>query len=355
MERIGRPGDDFREALTRDDIERICRRYGLPKPREIVPEPRGNENVAYHIDGEYFLALSISDDTRRKVEVLRLLEQIESMPTPKVIGWSERDPALQVPYMILERCPGLRLDELWEQCGHGERLELLKSLGSGMGRYHSTALADAEAAGRMTGLERWVVDGVEPRRQRARSARREAKGSLKSLPERLNRWGINGSSLVHALRDHYAGSLPPPDAPFVGPGLIHTEPWAEHFFVVKTGTAFRLSGCVDLEECAIADSFDEIVEMYVSLLALDEEYLSAFTKGYEQFFPFPPDAERCLRAAAVDHDLGNVLWLLDTMEKRPEWSFATCWVAGHIQRLEGWLDESKRVKRALFRKDIGPW
>ena len=326
-----------------------------PRPREIVPEPRGNENVAYHIDGDNFLALSISDDTRRKVEVLRLLEQIESMPTPKVIGWSKRDAALQVPYVILERCPGSRLDELWEQCGHGERLALLKSLGSGMGRYHCTALADAEAAGRIKGLERWVVDDVEPRRQRARSARREAKSSLKSLPERLNRWGINGSSLVHALRGHYAGSLPPPDAPFVGPGLIHTEPWAEHFFVVKAGTVFRLSGCVDLEECAIADSFGEIVEMYVSLLALDEEYLSAFTKGYHQFFPFPSDAERRLRAAAVDHDLGNVLWLLDTMENRPEWSFATCWVVGHLQRLEGWIDESKEINRALFRKDIGPW
>ncbi len=95
--------------------------------------------------------------------------------------------------------------------------------------------------------------------------------------------------------------------------------------------------------------------MYVSMLALDEKCLSAFREGYEQFFPFPPDAERRLLAAAVDHDLWSVLWLLDTMEKSPEWAFATGWLNGHIRRIEGWLDGRKRIKRALFREDIGPW
>ncbi|MHC5034029.1 MAG: phosphotransferase family protein, partial [Planctomycetota bacterium] len=333
MEPIGRPGDGFRETLTRGDIERICSRHGLPPPRGIIPEPRGNENVAYHLDGSYFLAFSIGDDTRRKVEVLRLFEQVDMMPTPKVIGWSEEDATLQVPYMILERCPGERLDVVWEQCSPADRLSLLESLGSAMGRYHATTLADAEAAGRKTGMGRWVVDAADARRQSAREARCRAMEGLESLGERLDRWGIAALPLAQALKGHYARSMPSPDAPFAGPGLIHTEPWAEHFFMERTRTGFRLSGCADLEECCVADSLGEIVQMYVSMLALEPQYLSAFRKGYERSFPLPRDAERRLRAAAVDNDLLNVLWLLDKMENRPEWSFAAPWLAGHVRRL----------------------
>ncbi len=257
--------------------------------------------------------------------------------------------------MILERCPGSRLDTLWEECPPDEQLNLLGTMGSSLGRYHTTTLEDVKTAARAAGVEQWVMDDEIPRARKAKEFRHEMQSSLEHLCERLNRWEIDGSSLVALLEDHYVGDLPAPDVPFVGPGLIHTEPVSEHFLIERTDNTVRLSGCVDLEECAIADSFDEIVEMYVSMLALDEKYLSAFSAGYEQFFPFPSDTERRLRSAAVDHDLGNILWLLDTMEKRSEWSFATCWVVGHIQRLEGWLDERKRIKTALFRKDIGPW
>jgi len=284
----------------------------------------------------------------------RILDRIEAMPTPKVVTWSERDSDLDVPYMILERCPGERLDVLWGQCRQEDRVRLLRSLGSAMGRYHTTTVEDAKAAARKAGFEQWIVDDSRAKPPSAHS-RRETLDSLQRICERLKRLGLDGSPLAALLEAHYAGDLPRSDAPFVAAGLIHTEPVAEHFIVERTEGTFRLSGCVDLEECAIADSFNEIVKMYVTMLALDEKYLAAFGEGYEQFFPFPLDAERRLWAGAVDNDLGNTLWLLDAMETSPEWSFATHWVAGHVQRLEGWLDERKRTKVSLFRKDIGPW
>jgi hypothetical protein len=327
----------------------------LPRPDKVVAEVRGNENVAYHLDGVYFLAFGISDDTRRKVEVMRVFEHIPAMPTPKVIAWSEGDSRLHVPYMVLERCPGRRLDEVWYLCGNEDRLRLLEAVGAGMGLYHTTTLEDAKTAGRLVGLERWVLDDAEPQRQRAILARCEAERSLEFLEARLSRWQLSGSELVNSLAKHYVGGPPASDSWFIGPGLIHPEPWAEHFFVEHKDGVFKVSGCVDLEECAIADSRDEIVAMYVSMLGLAEDYLMAFRRGYEQFFSFPPDAEEQLLIAAVAHDLGNILWLLNTMEKRPEWSFATCWLAGHMERIKGWLDGSKKPKRALFRKDIGPW
>jgi aminoglycoside phosphotransferase (APT) family kinase protein len=355
MERYGRPEDDFRQKLTRADIERICRSHGIDAPREIIAEPRGNEMVAYHLDGTYFLSFGLSDCTKRKVEVLSIFQHLDRMPTPRVIAWSERDADLGVPYMILERIPGSRVDVLWDECSFQGRLQLLDALGRGMGRYHTITPANAAEAARAAGHTRWFIDQTEQRSTGVDTAREKAKACLQDLDARLGRWGIDAASVVPLLKDHYASDPPARNTPFVGAGVIHTEPHPEHFMMEKAKDGFRLSGCVDLEECAVADSFDEIVSMYASMLALDEKFLSAFRQGYEQFFPFPPDARSRLHAGAVDSDLGSVLWLLDTMEKRKEWAFATGWLAGNLKRLEGWLDDSKRISTALFRKDIGPW
>jgi len=281
---------------------------------------------------------------------LKVFECLDAMPTPKVTAWRERDPALDVPYMILDRCEGERLDMLWGQCGPEERLQLLGTLGSAMARYHTITLEDAQAAARAAGFDQRVVDDSRSGFRAADEFRLKARSSLNDLSQRLNSWGIDGAPLVSSLEDHYAGDLPASGIPFVVPGVIHTEPCPEHFIIQRMGSSFRLSGCVDLEECGIGDSFHEIVKMYVSMLALDENYLSTFRKGYEEFFPFPPDAERRLRAGAVDHDLGAILWLLDADRR-----FATSWVVSHMQRLKGWLDDRKGINKALFRKDIGPW
>lgn len=355
MKRINRPGDDFREKLLEQDIQRICEHHSLPAPREIVPEDRGNENVAYHLDGRLFLAFSISDDIRRKVDVLRVFAEIDAMPTPRVVAWLEHDAKLGVPYMLLERCPGVRLDLLWESSGHQERKDLLEALGKDMAHYHTVSLPDAQAAGDRVSLGKWVVDAVELRRRKAHEDISDAIESLERLPARLRRLGVDAFATVRVLKAHDALSLVLSDCPSVEPGLIHGEPFAEHFFVEKTEGAFRLSGCVDLEEVMIADAFDEIVSLYVQMLALNREFFAAFKRGYECYFKFPPDAEERLRLAAIGHDLGNILWLLNAMESGPKWAFATPWVEGHLRRLEGWLDESKRIDRALFRKDIGPW
>ena len=179
--------------------------------------------------------------------------------------------------------------------------------------------------------------------------------ALDKLPERLGRIGVEATAAIAALHAHYANELPPVQADFVTPGLIRGEPCAEHFLIERDGDDFRLSGCVDLEEVMVADAFTEIAAIYAQMLGLDTAYYDAFKNGYEHFFVFPADAKERLHAAAIDGDVGSVLWLLNSMEQRKEWSFATPWVEGHVRRIESWLDETKTLDRALFRKDIGPW
>ena len=349
MERIGRPEDDFREKLTESALTRICEAHALPRPTEIVPEYRGNETVCYHIGNGLFIAFVICEDIHWKVEVLSLLDGIEEIPSPRVIAWSESDTELNVPYMIVERCPGHRLDFLWRATTAEQHVSILEALGAGTGRYHTVSATALKDHAHSVGLSHRVRHIEEPES-------RDAPSPLEALPTlaaRLRKIAVEVNGLVKKLEAHFSRTTRVRQD-FIPPGFVHTEPFAEHFFLEETGTGYRLSGCVDLN-CDVRDPLGEITSHYVSMLSLGPDNFNAFRRGYERFFPFPPDAAKRLRIEAIEHDLGNVLWLLDTMEHNPAWSFATVWVSGHLHRLEGWLDPTKRTKRALFREDIGPW
>lgn len=349
MERIGRSEDDFREKLTEDDIGRICEGHGLPRPTEITPEHRGNESVCYHLDSGLFIAFVIGEDIRWKVEGLKLLETIDEIPTPRVMGWSENDPGLQAPYMIVERCPGYRLDALWERTTADQHVDMLEALGAGAGRYHTVNGAVLRERAHQHGLAHRVRHIETPESGDESSP----VDSLPVLAVRLRRIGLEENGIVKKLEEHFLRTTHRQED-FIGPGLIHIEPCAEHFFIEETKTGYRLSGCVDLG-FGVGDSLGEITAHYVSMLSLESAYFDAFRRGYERFFSFPSDAVERLHVEAIEHDLGNILWLLDRIEDHPAWAFATMWVSEHLLRLEGWLDPAKKTDRALFRKDIGPW
>lgn len=370
MEHIVVPDDELQEETVRKPIEQICIQHGLPKPQKIRLEERGNEKTIYHLDDRLLLAFSSYNDICSCAETLTILEHIEEMPTPRVLAWSEEDPEFHAPYMLMERCPGIRLDTLWKTTEPQQRIQFLEAVGTAMGQYHTVNAAEVmKVADRLSHSDRVTVQ-IEPTHIgvfpggvshdfRSLLSINEGYSAFdwQQLTERLTGFGIQASPTIDLLRAYYAQNLHQPAEQFIGPGLVHGEPWAEHFFMEYRQDGFRLSGCIDLESVSIADSFHEITLLYISMLAMDRVYYRAFKRGYERFFTFPDDAEERLRCAAVDFDTDAVLWLLNQMESRPDaWgSWATAWLARHWYRLLCWLDASREMDRAMFRIDIGPF
>jgi aminoglycoside phosphotransferase (APT) family kinase protein len=354
MERIDRPNDDFRERLSRSHLEEICSRHGLPLPQDVRPEHRGNEKVIYHLDEQFTVAFCITDDVQRNVESLVVLHEVSPMPTPRVLAWMKEDPATGVPYIVMERCPGIRLDELWEALDPRERLAMLEALGAGMGRYHTVSGTDARQAADKVSLGHVVHDAGERPLRRVEEWARLVYENLGQLADRLGLLGLDASSIERGLEARGADWLSHEMAEFVGPGLIHEEPWAEHFYLERSEGGFRLSGCVDFEEVNIADPLCEVATLYASVLGLDREYYEAFKRGYERFFQFPTDHEQTVRLACVLFDAWALVWLTERVpEPIPKWWRE--WVEQRFRRLAGWLGQAQPVSRAPFRRDIGPW
>jgi len=221
-----------------------------------------------------------------------VLERIEAIPTPKVIAQMQKCPELQVPYMIMEQCPGIRLDALWDKTSHTQRLKILEALGTGMGRYHTVGRAEVTKVADKLSLSHCVLDLTNqswqerPWQDTERRARTVA-DHLGRLSACLNFFGLEVSIVMKQLEAHYTRRFSQPWRSFIGVGLVHGEPWAEHFIIEKKERGYHLSGCVDFEQVFIADSLHEMVFLYVSMLGLNCEYYQAFKRGYERFLPFP--------------------------------------------------------------------
>ena len=360
------PNDDFREKLAPADVERVCGAHNLPIPKTIVSERRGNDKVAYHLDERYFLAFVLGGDMREEIDKIAILSHVGRMPIPRMVAWSEREPVLGVPYYIQEECPGTRLDLLWQKTDAEERVRLLEGLGYGMGYYHTVTAPDLVQARNELSLNhiaRYLDEPLPPVDERS-SLQKEVKNLL-PLAARLSSLGIDADEVMDEVRERYVEKMRSPCTGFVQPGLVHEDPLEEHCFVEQTDEGYRLSGCVDIEGILVSDGIHDIGGAYASMLALDRKYYEAFREGYEQFFPFPPDAEDQLHFAAITDEIWGLTMLTAgytaDLKSEIEWpdtplaDWAMRWTKNRFRRLQGWLDEAKQLDRALFRPEVGPW
>ncbi len=350
MERIHRPGDDFRDQLQIEDIHTICARHGLKIPSKIDAEPRGNEKVIYHLDDVYSLQFLAEQED---ADDLIFLSHIPEMPSPEVLAWCEHEARLDASYLLTQKCTGDRLDVLWEKVDESDRRPLLTALGEAMGRYHTVGADKIQKIAERTGLHSRVQDDSDNPTRRLLGKFNRGKTNLDTVASTLKATGLPSPELLTVLEEHYASAT---IEPFIDVGLTHGEPWAEHYIVGQSNGRFHLDGCVDVSVILIGDPAPEIVILYVSILGLNDEYYEAYKAGYETAFPFPDDGLERLRRLAIDFDVWSIVSLSGGIKPgEPFGNWRRVRIEGHYDRLLSWTGIKGRIEKALFRAQIGPW
>lgn len=359
MDPIDRPNDDFREKLTLDQIHHICSANGLPIPSSIVPEPRGNEKVIYHLDDQYCLQFLVEE---RDATPLRLLTHIPEVPSPELIAWHEGDGDDDVSYLITTRCPGDRLDVMFPSAPPVEQQAILFALGAGLAQYHRLdpdAIVDTVVSLDESEL---LLDRRAANDGGLKGSQVRFRNAMVSIAALLRAVDDTPDELIQALSEHLDRE---PDPQFAPPGLTHYEPWAEHYILNHEDDQYRLTGCVDIERILIADPAHEIGVLAASILALKREWLDAFTDGYRTCHELPDHLEERIRHLAIDHDL----WSLGELANEVEWRggklvdadgseparYRINWASGHARRLRHWFGLDDTFDELLFRAQIGPW
>ena len=356
MERINRPEDDFRETLTLDQINEICTANGLPAPAKIEPERRGNEKVIYHLDDTYSLQFMA---TQEDVDDLLLLGHFDEYPSPAVLAWCENDASVETSVLITEKCTGDRLDVLWNRTGDAERLQLLEDFGSAMARYHAIDPQRVVSTAEAQGLSHRVTDTRENPVGSLDGRRRSVENGIDSIEGLLRFLDPNSTDVMPALNRHLRTK---PCSQLLPVGLVHGEPWAEHYLISLAASTYTLTGAVDISGLKLRDPASEIVIIHASILDHSDAWFSAFRKGYDKVTPSPDNAASRLHGLAIDFGA----WALLSLSG--EWDGSDYLKRGHpysdwykrraadqYLRLRVWLGLEGGSHDVLFRADIGPW
>lgn len=356
MDQIGRPGDDFRGRITSHDVAAICERHSLPRPVTIEPEVRGNEKVIYYLNDSF--ALQFFAD-REDSDDLQILAEISQIPSPNVIAWCEYDPRCKSSYLITEKCPGRRLDEIWEAVGEPERLQLLRGLGQHMAKYHAVEAGSVVAVADRLGLYYRITDNSREPTKPLESRSREITNGVGAIDFLLSALELDSKRVTPWLEDDCVA-----DVPLIASGLASGEPWEEHYILGHNHDGYTLTGRVDFSGILICDPAWEVVVLFASILGLDKERYDAYKEGYQTEAAFPDDGWQRFRRLAAEFDAWALLELSRETEVRdsvtlwrgkpmPDWR--RNWVVSHYNRLFSWLDFKPSVDKSMFRAQIGPW
>lgn len=363
---IGRLNDDVRERLSRAKVEQICERHGLPKPKEIIPEPDGNDTVVYYLDENAVLSFhchrQLFADSKERLIIAKYIEEFLS---PRLIAAVEKDADLGMPYIITERCPGMRLDRLWSHVDSSKRLLICRALGYGMGRYHTIGVDSFKERTREVSLYHRHMEMFQNNTEEYRKSLRTIIDGLGRAFEVIDMIGLEHFITAREIEAHLAQCMERGWQRFSGPGLTHEYPWPDHFFIQETNGTFRLSGCIDFEGFPFRDSLHEISILYLNIFGLDDRYEAAFISGYEEFIQLPENASQRILEKAIEVELNDLMHMTDeitgntpatlTWRETPAPKWLKRWIRNRLCRLEGWFIPAKRVKDSLFRRQVGPW
>ena len=358
MNPIDRPNDDVRERLTLAQIHSICEDNGLPVPTTVEPEPRGNEKVIYHLDGRYSLQFLVS---QQDVDPLRVLNQIDEIPSPEILAWREDDSDANNSYLITTKCPGSRFDLLWHTANEDQRSRMLYGLGEGLAGYHSLSPDTVIATAGSVGLATLIRDDRKEEWTWQKRWRNLTVTAMPAIEALLQAVSEEPDALVRAIHSHLEST----EVPSLGPaGLTHSEPWAEHYILNAQDDRYVLTGCIDIERISIADPAHELAVMAASVLAHDTRWLNAFAEGYRTHRDMPDNLEQRIHHLAMEHDLwslsssaGKAQWfngeLVEDGKPLSRWRIHCA--TGHARRLRKWLGLTNDFDEYLFRAEIGPW
>ncbi len=152
-------------VLTPDQLADALRRFGLPAPDRVQPEPKGSVNTNYHVwagGARYFLRLNegkTEADVRFEAEVQRYLHEAR-FPVARLLPAADGRPYVAVagkPALLFTYAPGEELGREAadpDRCRRvGEQLGRLHDLAGGFGADRRNPYAPARVRGWLAGLE----------------------------------------------------------------------------------------------------------------------------------------------------------------------------------------------------------
>ena len=276
-------GDDARLA---DGVAAILARHGVEPS---VERFKTGSLPVYAVGTSNVLKLfppHEADFQQTEAAALAAVHGRISIPTPEVVAADTLD---EWPYILMTRCVGRPVREVWSTLDRPTRVRLMRTFGAAMSELHG-----------LTGLPA-ILHIDWPRfidNQRATAVARQRERGLAS------RW----LTQIDGFLDRVAI----PRVPEMRV-LLHTELMQEHLLVASSGAGWRWTGLIDFEPSMVGDPGYELASVGLFVTEGDRELFAAVLEAYgRQPLRGSALAERCL-AYALLHRYSHLGWYIDRL------------------------------------------
>ena len=279
-------GEDVRLALG---IDAILARHGIAGPLRrfrsgSLPVYAVGEDIVLKLFGPQGL-----DFQRAEAAGLAAVEGRLSIPTPRLVaadaleGWS---------YVLMTRCSGSPLRELWPNLTADVRSDLVRAIGTATRELHGLSVHELEHGP----LDRDWAAFMNDQRQTVRT-RQQAKGLSEPWLDRL---------------EAFVDDVALPTLEVTGRVLLHTELMREHVLAQPIDGRWRCTGLIDFEPSMLGERGYELASIGLFVTEGDSALWAAWCDGYFGGVPPPDLAAQCM-AYALLHRYSNLAWYLERL------------------------------------------
>jgi hygromycin-B 7''-O-kinase len=269
VEIVVRTKEEWGRVFTRIEtwrplVEEICRRHGLANPGGVRAGYPGTHAV-FVVDEAVVVKIAAPfwrDDFMREQELYRLLAGRADLLAPRLLAHGVIGAGQEWPYFIMQKMPGLRIGEVWEEIPPRNRIEIAERLGAMVRVLHDFPLSEIQ----------WLDSS-------AAAWERFVHGQIAGCVEHHRRQGSLPAHLLEQLPLFLSEAAVLPAADFT-PSLLNCDITEDHVLLSPDGSRWVITGLIDYGDAQAGDPYYEWVALGLGALAGVRNLLRCFLSSY---------------------------------------------------------------------------
>ena len=283
--------------LRLGDATKLCKKFGLSKPKKITRLEEGMINDVFSIDGKYVIKINTGHPAIPKLKKEKEMYEIifGKIPLPHVYGYDSSKEVLPYSYIIMQHVRGFSLGSLYNDLSKEQRKIWLIKIGEILASIHSVK------------FDHFGEDFSKKEFKGDKNYRDYLKKYISSICKKIKDSNELQKQEVDSLEKFFLNSplfkISPPAS------LLHGN-FIPDNILVDDG---EIKAVVDWEWCRSGHNEEEIATFLYRNLKMEKDSIKSFRQGYEKIIPLSQEFEERLYAH-------NLLYYMRVLPEVHKWN-----------------------------------
>lgn len=276
---------------------KICKKFGLFTPKNVIRLEEGMINDVFSIDRKYVVKINTGHPNIHKLkkekEIYELL--LNKIPVPKVYGFDSSKEVLPYSYIVMKHVGDSSLEFVYKELSKKRGEGWLVKIGELLASIHSIK------------FDHYGEDFSKNDFQGDTNYKDYLKRYIGSICQKIKESNELENQEIDRIKEFFLNS--PLFKINPEPSLLHGN-FIPNNILVANG---KIKAVVDWEWCRSGHNEEEVATFLYRNLKLDKDSVKSFRQGYERIIQLSPEFEERLYAY-------NLLYYLRVLPEVPKWN-----------------------------------